>query len=203
MPVETGFVPSNAFGYWEPASNKFTGAGYHKDYGIDAGTYTIDVIMETDAGYVQTATVAVTVSLMGSATVYLDMHQQAYIGGTVYQRNYMGDFRTASWYIVELSGSPAASTWTRDGGYHFWAPAGTYTLKVYLAAPDPTDAVVVQERTVVVTWGATAIGQDFYLEEGGVPIPEFPAAGVLMLISALAASLYLLRWRKQAIVQMP
>jgi len=203
MPVETGFVPKWAFGYWEPASNKYTGAGYHKDYGIDAGTYTLEVIEESDAGYVQTATVAVTVSLMGSATVYLDMHRQAYIGGTVWQRNYMGDFRTASWYTVELSGSPASTTATRDGGYHFWAPAGTYTLKVYLAAPDPTDAVVVQERTVVVTWGATASGQDFYLEEGGVPIPEFPAAGVLMLISALAASLYLLRWRKQAIVPMP
>jgi len=201
--VEPGFVPSKAFGYWEPASNKYTGAGFHKDYGIDAGTYTLEVIEESDAGYVQTATVAVTVSLMGWATVYLDMHKQAYIGGTVWQRNYMGDFRTASWYIVELSGSPAASTWTRDGGYHFWAPAGTYTLKVYLAAPEPTDAVVVQERTVVVTWGAIASEQNFYLEEGGVPIPEFPAAGVLMLISALAASLYLLRWRKQAIVPMP
>jgi len=121
----------------------------------------------------------------------------------VYQRNYMGDFRTASWYTVELEGSPQLVTDTRDGWYSFWVPAGTYTLKVHLLAPDHTDAVVVQDRTVVVTWGAVAVGQDFYMEEGGVPIPEFPAAGVLMLISALAASLYLLRWRKQAIVPMP
>jgi len=195
-PIETGFVPTYAFGYWEP----FTWVR-HLDYGIDAGTYTLEVIDETN-GYVQTATVAVTVSLMGSASVFLDMHRQAHITGMVYQRNYMGDYRTASWYTVELSGSPAASTVTKDGGYELWAPAGTYTLKIYLAAPDPTDAVVVQERTVVVTWGADAGGQNFYLEEGGVPIPEFPAAGVLMLISALAASLYLLRWRKQAIVPM-
>lgn len=34
-------------------------------------------------------------------------------------------------------------------------------------------------------------------------MPEFPAAGVLMLLSAIAASLYLLRWRKQAIVPAP
>jgi len=197
MPVETGFVPQYAFGYWEP----FTWVR-HLDYGIDAGTYTLEVLDETN-GYVQTATVAVTVSLMGSATVYLDMHRQAYIDGVIYQRNYMGDYRTASWYTVELSGSPAATTSTKDGYYSFWAPAGTYTLKVYLAAPDETEAVVTQERTVVVTWGASATNQNFYLEEGGVPIPEFPAAGVLMLISALAASLYLLRWRKQAIVPMP
>jgi len=104
---------------------------------------------------------------------------------------------------VELSGSPAATTSTKDGSYGFDVPAGTYTLKVHLMAPDHTDAVVEQERTVVVTWGASAGGQDFYLEEGGVPIPEFPAAGVLMLISALAKSLYLLRWRKQAIIPTP
>ena len=132
-----------------------------------------------------------------------DRHKQAEIYGTVYQRNYMGDFVLASWYTVELSGSPAATSATKDGDFFFYAPAGTYTLKVYLASPDPTDAVVTQERTVVVTWGAGAGGNDFYMEEGGVPIPEFPAAGVLMLISALAASLYLLRWRKQAIVPMP
>jgi len=194
---EEGFVPSKAFGYFEPSTWE-----KHLDYGIDAGTYTLEVIDETN-GYVQTATVAVTVSLMGSATVFLDMHKMASIGGTIYQRNYMGDFVRASWYTVELSGSPAATTSTKDGSFSFNVPAGTYTLKAYLAAPDQTDAVVLQERTVVVTWGASAGGQDFYMEEGGVPIPEFPAAGVLMLISALAASLYLLRWRKQAIVPMP
>ena len=193
----TGFIPSKAFGYFEPSTWL-----KHLDYGIDAGTYTLEVLDETN-GYVQTATVAVTVSLMGIATVYLDMHQQASIYGTIYQRNYMGDFVRASWYTAELSGSPAATSATKDGDFFFYAPAGTYTLKVYLASPDPTDAVVTQERTVVVTWGALAGGNDFFMEEGGVPIPEFPAAGVLMLISALAASLYLLRWRKQAIVPMP
>ena len=199
---ETGWVPVGRFGYWEPSSIEETLEGYHRDYGIDAGTYTLEVIDETN-GYVQTATVAATVSLMGSATIILDMHKQASISGTVYQRNFMGDFRRASWYTVELSGSPASTTCTYDGGYGFWAPAGTYTLKISLKSPDETEAVVIQERTVVVTWGADAGGQNFYLEEGGVPIPEFPAAGVLMLISALAASLYLLRWRKQAIVPMP
>jgi len=197
IPVEEGFIPTYAWGYYEPYTSVL-----HYDYGIDAGTYTLEVNDESGA-YVQTATVAVTVSLMGSATVFLDMHKQAHISGTLYQRNYMGDYRTASWYTVELSGSPELSTASKDGFYDFWVPAGTYTLKVHLMAPDHTEAVVMQERTAVVTWGAGAGGQNFYLEEGGVPIPEFPAAGVLMLISALAASLYLLRWRKQAIVPMP
>jgi hypothetical protein len=37
------------------------------------------------------------------------------------------------------------------------------------------------------------------MEESGIPIPEFPIGGVLALVSALAASLYLLRWKKQTI----
>jgi len=197
-----GWIPADRFGYWEPTSIEATEEGYHLDYGIPEGTYTVQLVDETN-GYVQMATVAATVSWMGTAMLFFDMHKQASIGGTVYQRNYMGDFRLASWYTVEVSGSPAITTSTKDGDWSVSVPAGTYTVKVYLKAPDVTPAVVEQDRTVVVTWGADSSGQNFYLEEGGVPIPEFPAAGVLMLISALAASLYLLRWRKQAILPMP
>ena len=196
------WIPTDRFGYWEPTGIEATEEGYHLDYGIPEGTYTVELIDETN-GYVQTATVAVTVSWMGMAMLFFDMHKQASISGTLYQRNWMGDFRRASWYTVEVSGSPEISTYTHDGDWGVDVPAGTYTVKVHLMAPDHTDAVVTQERTVVVTWAASSSGQDFYMEEGGVPIPEFPAAGVLMLISALAASLYLLRWRKQAIVPMP
>jgi len=201
-PVETAWIPEDRFGYWEPTGVEATEEGYHLDYGIPEGTYTVELIDETN-GYIQTATVAATVSWMGTAMLFFDMHKQASIGGTVYQRNWMGDFRLASWYTVEVSGSPAISTYTHDGDWGVDVPAGTYTVKVHLMAPDHTEAVKLQERTVVVTWGADSSGQNFYLEEGEVPIPEFPAAGVLMLISALAASLYLLRWRKQAIVPMP
>jgi len=201
-PVETSWIPYDRFGYWEPTSIEATEEGYHYDYGIPEGTYTVEVIDETN-GYVQTATVSATVSWMGYAMLFFDMHKQAWMSGTVYQRNYMGDFRTASWYTVEISGSPEITTYTADGDFGVWVPAGTYTFRVHLLAPDHTDAVVMQERTVVVTWGASATGQDFYMEEGGVPIPEFPSAGVLMLISALAASLYLLRWRRQAVIASP
>jgi len=205
-PPNTGYqgswIPEDRFGYWEPTGIEATEEGYHLDTGIPEGTYTVQLIDETN-GYIQTATVAATVSWMGTAFLYFDMHKQASISGTVYQRNYMGDFRLASWYTVEVSGSPEITTYTHDGDWGVDVPAGTYTVKVYLMAPDLSPAVVEQDRTVVVTWGADSSGQHFYLEEGGVPIPEFPAAGVLMLISALAASLYLLRWRKQAILPMP
>jgi len=198
------WVPEDRFGYYLPTVPEGEEAGkyYYLDTGIPEGTYTVQLIDETN-GYVQTATVAATVPWMGTAMLFFDMHLQAWISGTVYQRNWMGDFRKASWYTVDVSGSPEITTYTHDGDWGVYAPAGTYTVKVSLMAPDETGAVVVQERTVVVTWGADSSGQNFYLEEGGVPIPEFPAAGVLMLISALAASLYLLRWRKQAIVPMP
>jgi hypothetical protein len=196
------WIPEDRFGYWEPSSLP---PSPHLDTGIPGDqTYTVQLIDETN-GYIQTATVAATVSWMGTAMLFFDMHKQASISGTLYERNYMGDFRLAAWYTVDVTGSAGAkaTSHSADGDWSVSVPADTYTVKVSLMVPDESKAVVGQDRTVVVTWGADSSGQNFYLEEGGVPIPEFPAAGVLMLISALAASLYLLRWRKQAILPVP
>jgi len=77
----------------------------------------------------------------------------------------MGDFRKASWYTVEVTGSPAVTTYTHDGDWGVYAPAGTYNVKVSLKSPDETDAVVLQERTVVVTWGP-----EYYLRLKSVSI---------------------------------
>ncbi|WP_455369455.1 hypothetical protein, partial [[Eubacterium] cellulosolvens] len=80
-----------------------------------------------------------------------------------------------------------------DGYYYTYVQPDTYTV----TAEGP--GYVSASRTVVSTWGGVSSGQDFYLEQSGIPIPEFPAAGLLALVSALAASLYLLR-RKTTII---
>ncbi|GEM_PF-1757213 len=54
-----------------------------------------------------------------------------------------------------------------------------------------------QSRTVVTTWGGEISGQDFYLEESGMPIPEFPVAGILASISAVAVAIILLRSKRE------
>jgi len=152
--------------------------------------------------YQQVAVGSVTIAIAGAAVVTFDMEKLAYVSGTVYVRNHMGDFRRGSWFTIAVEGSPVFNVSTADGFYEFTVPPGTYTAKVWLWSPN-NEGYTGQSRSLTLTWGADATGTDFYLQESDIPIPEFPAAGVLMLISALAASLYLLRWRKQAIAPIP
>lgn len=170
--------------------------GDFEAYGIMWGkTYTIVVTEENQIGYVQLSTVTATPTCKGITTVIFEMDRMARISGFAYARNYMGDFRAGSWQTVTSAGASASiKAWgPYDGYYYTYVQPDTYTV----TAEGP--GYVGASRTVVASWGGVSSGQDFYLEESGIPIPEFPAAGLLALVSALAASLYLLR-RKTEIV---
>ncbi|MCX6660667.1 MAG: carboxypeptidase-like regulatory domain-containing protein [Candidatus Bathyarchaeota archaeon] len=173
------------------------GPGDQEGYGLMWGkTYTILVTEENQIGYTQLATVTATPTCMGITTVVFEMDKMARISGMAYVRNWMGDFRSGSWQDVSAQGAQiTAKAWGPiDGFYYTYVKPDTYTV----VASGP--GVKSGSRTVVGTWGGVAGGQDFYLEESGVPIPEFPAAGLLALVSALAASLYLLRWKKHTAI---
>jgi hypothetical protein len=197
----------NGFNYWQYQGYNDGGpktifclgrgpTGDHENYGIMWGkTYTIVVTEENEIGYIQLSTVTATPTCKGITTVIFEMDRMARISGFSYTRNWMGDFRAGSWQTVTAQGAAASvKTWGPQDGYYFtYVQPETYTL----SAEGP--GYVSASRTVVATWGGSTDGQDFYLEESGIPIPEFPAAGLLALVSALAASLYLLR-RKQTII---
>ena len=167
--------------------------GDWEGYGIMWGkTYTIVVTEENQIGYIQLATVTATPTCKGITTVVFEMDRMGKISGTAYVRNFMGDFRAGSWQsVTSLGATTSVKAWGPiDGFYYTYVKPDTYTV----TASGP--GVKSGSRTVVATWGGVAGGQDFYLEQSGIPIPEFPAAGLLALVSALAASLYLLRWKK-------
>ena len=171
--------------------------GDHEGYGIMWGkTYTIVVTEENQIGYIQLSTVTATPTCKGITTVIFEMDRMAKISGTAYVRNWMGDFRAGSWQDVTAQGATSTTrAWGPiDGFYYTYIKPDTYTV----GASGP--GLKSGSRTVVTTWGGVAGGQDFYLEQSGVPIPEFPAAGLLALVSALAASLYLLRWKKHTAI---
>ena len=87
-----------------------------------------------------------------------------------------------------------------DGKYAFCGlMPGDWTVTSELIPPGGDAGYVSDTVSVATTWGGSSAGQNFYHEESGVPIPEFPT-GILALISALAASLFLVRWRKQIIL---
>jgi hypothetical protein len=168
-------------------------AGDHDSYGLMWGReYTIVVTGENQIGYIQLAAVTATPTCAGITTVVFELDRMARISGQVYTRNFMGDFRAGSWQTTTAQGATASiKAWgPYDGWYYTYVQPDTYTVTTDGPGYKSTS------RTVVATWGGVAGGQDFYLEESGIPIPEFPAAGLLAMVSALAASLYILRWRR-------
>jgi len=191
------------FGYYSPFA-KYPGlpkdrySGDYRDYGIPPGTYTIVAeawYPDYPGRYVQLQTVTVTVACKGRTTVVFEMDLLGRISGSVYTRNFMGDFRAGSWLTDTMEGAEVffkADT-PVDGQYEEWVMPGTYIVTVSLAPPGNEAGYRSQSRTAAATWGGETSGQDFYLEESGIPIPEFPASGVLVSLSAVAVAITLLR----------
>ncbi|MEM3527083.1 MAG: carboxypeptidase-like regulatory domain-containing protein, partial [Candidatus Bathyarchaeia archaeon] len=177
------------------------GTNLYKNYGIMWDkTYTIVVSVQW-AGYTQLATVTATPTCKGITTVIFEMDRMGKIAGFVWTRNWMGDFRAASWLETSIAGAKVSKkAYSFDGKYSTFVTPDSYTIKAALVPPGGDAGYKSASRTAVVTWGGVTGGQDFYLEESGIPIPEFPAAGIMALISALAASLYLLRWRRNTVI---
>jgi hypothetical protein len=103
------------------------------------------------------------------------------------------EFRPVSWATVTLSGVPGGTftAYSADGLYEFYTgPADTAMLTITIPGHES------QSASVSVSDGMATTGQNFYLEQSGIPVPEFSGIAVVVF-SALAASLYLLRRRRR------
>jgi hypothetical protein len=197
------------FGYYStfakyPGLPKDRYVGDYRDYGIPPGTYTIVAQAEYPdypGRYIQLQTVTTTPTCKGKTTVVFELDLLARISGFVYTRNWMGDFRSGSWIQTSAQGAKATTkTWgPTDGFYYTYVQPDTYTVTAELKPPGGEAGYKSQTRTTVTTWGGATGGQDFYLEESGIPIPEFPTTGLLAAISAVAAAIILLRKRNKAV----
>jgi hypothetical protein len=188
-------------GYYDPTdvTAEFLDVGViYEPYGLAPGTYSVTIEEEMTGGrYVQLEEIEVIVTCAGTVERTFEVDQAPLLGGSVYTRNFMMDFRNASWIPATISGSPDVGTYTYDGVYWTYYPLpGSQMITVGL----PGDLGYVGQSTEIATvWGATNTGNNFWLEESGIPIPEFPVA-IFALISALGASLFLIRWRRETIV---
>ncbi len=192
------------FGYYSPFANypsasKNRYSGDYRSYGIQPGTYTIVAeawYPDYQGRYIQLSTVTATTTCEGKANVVFEMDLLSRLVGTVYTRNWQGDYLLASWQTTTVKGSnTTVNAWgPNDGTYYTYVTPDTYSVTTQ-GAGYKTAA-----KSVVATWGGVAGGQNFYLDESGVPVPEFPATGLVALVSALAASLFLLRWRRSATI---
>jgi hypothetical protein len=135
--------------------------------------------------------------LGGESSGILELDHLGLAQGVVYSYTWCDDWRTTSWISVLFSGAPGAlQYYTFDGTYQAYLPAGTWKMDVIAwLAGAKAPGYGSQSFTLAVSEGQTA-GYNVYLEETGVPIPEFPTA-LVVLVSALAAALSILRRRRK------
>jgi hypothetical protein len=119
------------------------------------------------------------------------------VGGTVYVKNYMGDYRAAGWANVTATNgisAPLRATMRSDGKYQVYLLEGTWTLTCSL----PGYKTVT--KAIAVSDGSTNLGIDFQLEESGAPIPEFSQYAT-PLVTALSLLLVIALLRKRISLQ--
>jgi len=102
------------------------------------------------------------------------------IQGTVYVRNYMGDYRQLGSANITVTGGsisvPPQAVFTAGGFYHVDVPPGNYVITANVPGYKP------QSFTISVSDGSSTT-VDFRLEESGVPIPEFQEYSTLFITS--------------------
>jgi hypothetical protein len=174
------------------AKNSF-GAGYTED-GAESSTFVGHTLSMNHLGpYSQQGVWQISnAHLSGEASAIFEVDLNGLVSGNALAFTWANEFRPVSWYTVSVVGASGASFnfYTFDGIYEAYLPPGTY--KFTIAGP----GVTAQTFSVVVSPGQFGVGQNVYLQQSNIPVPEFSAIGVVAF-SALAASLYILRRRRR------
>jgi len=124
------------------------------------------------------------------------------VSGYALAFTWSNEFRPLSWGTITITGSGLPSSgltfYTYDSIYEAFLPAtaasasGSVAYKFTLTSP----GAVSQTWTVAVSAGMSGGGQNVYLEQSNIPVPEFSGLAVVAF-SALAASLILLQRRRK------
>jgi hypothetical protein len=129
----------------------------------------------------------------GEASAIFEVDLNGFVSGNALAFSWAQEFRPLSWATVSIAGASGGVSFTQytfDGMYQTYLPPGTYSFAI--SAP----GFATQSWSVAVTSGQTGSGQDVYLQQSNIPVPEFSGIAVVAF-SALAASLYLLRRRRK------
>jgi hypothetical protein len=128
----------------------------------------------------------------GEASGIFEVDLNGLVSGNVLAFTWSNEFRTLSWGGISVTGASGA-TWnfyTYDGVYQAYLTPGNYKFSINAPGYAP------QTWSYVVSPGQSGSGANVYLEQTNIPVPEFSTA-TLVALSALAASLYLLRRRRK------
>jgi hypothetical protein len=131
--------------------------------------------------------------LGGEVSAILELDHLGLAQGIVYAYTWCDDWRSTSWVNVLFSGAPGALNYfTFDGTYQAYLPAGTWKMDVipWLSGAN-SPGLAGQSFTLAVSDGQAG-GYNVYLEQSGIPIPEFSTV-LVVLASGFAAALSILR----------
>ena len=131
----------------------------------------------------------------GEASGIFEVDLNGFVSGNALAFTWSNEFRPLSWGLVNVVGASAINStgwnfYTYDGIYQAYLPTGTYKFTI------STPGYAPQTWSVSISPGQTGTGQNVYLEQTNIPVPEFSAIAIVT-ISALAGSLYLLRRRRK------
>ena len=131
--------------------------------------------------------------LSGEASAIFEVDLNGLVSGNALAFTWSNEFRPLSWGLVNVVGAQGGAGWnfyTYDGVYQAYLPPGTYQFT--MSSPGYAS----QSWSVAVSAGMNGQGQNLYLEQSNIPVPEFSGLAIAA-ISALAASVYVLRRRRK------
>jgi hypothetical protein len=136
----------------------------------------------------------------GEASAIQEVDLNGLVTGNALAFTWSNEFRPLSWGLITVTGAGLPSTglnfYTYDGIYQGYLPAtigasGSVIYTFSLTSP----GYAPQTWKGAVSSGMSGSGQNLYLEQTNIPVPEFSTIAIAAF-AALAASLYVLRRRR-------
>jgi len=136
--------------------------------------------------------------LGGEASVIFELDLRGLLSGNVYTYTHCGDWRTTGWILVLVVAADGKTypCYTFDGLYELWLTPGTYAIHIIEWTPAKMEGHKVATVPAMPVSEGSQLSMNFYLEQSGVPIPEFTTAA-LVPATAIAASLFILRRKRK------
>ena len=209
-PPSTAFtqVPQQTPNYYPPVAGLLMGESYH----IIPGTTATSGISLTEDTALKPELLGHTLSMnhlgpysqegvwqisnahdSGEASGIFEVDLNGLVTGNALAFTWSNEFRPLSWGLVNVVGAQGGAGWnfyTFDGVYQAYLPPGTYQFTI------SSPGLASQSWSVAVSAGMNGQGQNVYLEQSNIPVPEFSGLAIAA-VSALAASLYVLRRRRK------
>jgi len=197
-PVVAGLLMGESF-HIIPGTTATSGISFTEDGALNTAFLGHSMAMNHLGPYSQEAVWSLaTAHNSGETSGAWEVDLNGYVSGTALAFTWSNELRTLSWYDVSVVGANSTHpmlSYTSDGLYEFYLVPGTYAMTLsgpgYAATPMGSISVTSGETQTFVGTGVN-IG----LPPTNIPVPEFSGIAIVAF-SALAASLYLLRRRRQ------